>query len=123
MSFDVIFCFVFSGSFPLDFFKATVQGRRDGIPEVEESVLIQTNIHEHRLETLLDILDLAFKNSPDDVLVAFTLDSVFLEHAILKKGDASFESFDVYDNGISLGWIGVADAENAFDFFDHVVVG
>ncbi len=105
---DFLLGFLFA--LALDFLKAAVQCCGDGIPEVEEGVFIQADIDEHGFEALLDVFHAAFEDAADDVLVAFALDGVFLKQAVLDEGDAAFEFFHIHDDGVALGWVGVADA-------------
>ena len=66
----------------LDLLKPPVERGGDGVPEVQERILIEADVHEHGLESTLDVFDAAFENTADDVLVALALDGVFFEHAI-----------------------------------------
>ena len=45
---------------------------------MKERVLVETDVDEHRLEPLLDVLDASLEDATDDVLIAFALDGVFL---------------------------------------------
>jgi hypothetical protein len=94
-------------------------GRGDGVPKVEESVLLQSDVHEHGLETLLDVAHPAFVNAADDVLGAGALDGVFLQHAVLDHGDALFEFLGVDDDADAFVEIGIAGKKFA-NGFDHV---
>jgi hypothetical protein len=103
----------------LDFLEAGVERGGDGVPEVEEGVLVEADVDEHRLEAGLDVLDAALEDAADDVLVALALDGVFLEDAVLEQGDAAFEFLDVDDDAVAANRIGLADAEESFDVLDH----
>ena len=93
---------------------------RDGVPEMQERVFVQADVHEHRLEALLDVAHAALEDAADDVLVAFALDGVFLQHAVLEECDAAFEFLDIDDNAVATGRIRSADAQQSFDALNHV---
>ena len=90
----VLFLLLFL-SFALDFLQSRIEGGRDGIPEVKEGIFIEADVYEHGLKTRLDVFDGAFKDSADDVEVAFTFEVVFLERAFFNEGDTAFEFFRV----------------------------
>ena len=120
MSLEVIFfCCLRLLAFALDFLEAGIERGGDGVPEVEEGVLVEADVHEHRLEAGLDVFDAALEDAADDVLVAFALDGVFFEHAVFEQGDAAFEFFDVDDDAVSARGVGFADAKESFDVLDH----
>ena len=68
---------------------------------MEEGIFVESDVYEHGLETLLDVLDFSFKNTSDDVLIAFALDGVFFEKSVFEQRDTAFEFFDVDKNGVS----------------------
>src|SRR5205807_8432674 len=76
---------------PIDFFDATVERGGNGIPEMEEGVFFEADVHEHRLQPNLDVLDFALVNAADDVARAFPLDAVFFKLAVLEQGDPALE--------------------------------
>ena len=67
----------------VDLLEAAIECSGDGIPEVEEGVLVEADVNEHGLEALLDIFDAALEDTSDDVLIALALDGVFLEDTVL----------------------------------------
>ena len=102
MSLEVIFfCCFFWLAFALDLLESGVERGGNGVPEVEERVLVEADIDEHRLEAGLDVVDAALEDAADDVLVALAFDGVFLEHAVLEQGDAAFEFLDVDDDAVA----------------------
>ena len=99
-----------------DFLNTAVQRCRDGIPEMQEGVFFEADVHEHRLEAMLDVLDAAFENAADDVAFGGTFDGVFFKLAIFQQGDAAFEPFAVNDELVA----GLAsETKHPFDFIDH----
>ena len=92
---------------------------RDGVPEVQEGILLQTDVHEHGLEALLDVLDAALVDAADKMSGADTLDGKLLEHSVLQQGDAVFKPFAIDDDACSLGDVLVA-CEEFFDLTDTV---
>ena len=84
---------------------------------MEEGVLLEADIHEHRLQAVLDVFDAAFEDGADDVAVALALDGVLLEHAVFEQGDAALEPLGVDDElvtGLARG-----QANQAFDAIGH----
>ena len=106
-------------AFALDLLQAGIERGGDGIPEMQEGILVEADIDEHGFKAGLDVFDAALEDAADDVLIALALDGVFLEHAILQQRDAAFKFFDVDDNAITTGGVGLADAEKPFDALDH----
>ena len=101
----------------MDFLHTVIERSRNGIPEVEKSILLHSDIDKHRFQAGLDVLHAAFEDTPNDIHIAFSLDLVLLEHAIFKQGNSSFEFFGIDDNGVTLSGIDIADAESPSDFF------
>ena len=87
---------------PLNGLDAAVEGGGDGVPEVEEGVLLEADVDEHGLEAMLDVADLPLEDAADDVALAVALDGVFLQLAILEEGYAFFQLLtadDQFDAG------------------------
>jgi len=101
----------------LDGLNAAVERGGNGIPEVEEGVLLEADIDEHRLQPMLDVADLALENAADDVALAVALDGVLFQLAILQDGDAFFE-FLAADDQLDAGAC-FFHAEEAFDGVDN----
>ena len=78
---------------PIDFFDAAVEGGGDGVPKMEKGVFLEADVHEHRLQSHLDVLDFAFVDAADDVARVAPLDAVFLKPAILEQRHAALEFF------------------------------
>ena len=76
----------------VDLLDAAIEGGRDGVPEVEECVLLEADIDEHRLEAVLDVLHAAFEDAVDDIAIALALDGILLEPPVLEEGDAALEA-------------------------------
>ena len=60
---------------------------------MEEGILLEADVDEHRLQAHFDVLDSALVDAADDISRAFTLDVVFLEAAILEQRDTGLEFF------------------------------
>ena len=60
---------------------------------MQEGVLLVADVHKHGLETGFDILDSALEDAAHDVVFAFTLNAVFLQHAVLEQSYAAFQFF------------------------------
>ena len=69
---------------PIDFLDAAVERGRNGVPEMEERIFLEADVHEHRLQARLDVFDLALVNAADDVARAVALDAIFLELAVFE---------------------------------------
>src|SRR6266436_7450376 len=78
---------------PIDFFNAAVKRSRNRIPKMKERVFLKADVNKHRLQTHLDVSDLALVDAADDVSRALTLDAVFLQPAVLEQGNTGFEFF------------------------------
>jgi len=78
---------------PIDFFNSAVERGGNSIPKMKESVFLEADVDEHRLQPHLDVLDFAFVNAADDIARVFTLDAVFFEPAILQERDSRLEFF------------------------------
>ena len=77
----------------VDFFNAAVERCGQRVPEMQKSVLLQADVHEHRLQAHFDVLDPALVNASDDVARAASLDAIFFEPAVLQQRDATLEFF------------------------------
>ena len=86
---------------PIDFFDAAVERGGNSIPEMEEGVFFEADVHEHRLQPNLDVLDFALVNAADDVARAFPLDAVFFKLAVLEQGDPALELFHAEDEFVA----------------------
>ena len=66
-----------------------------------------------------DVLDPALVDAADDVLLAFTFERVFLEHAVLQQGDTAFEFLGIDHEGVALTGLRTSQPECTFDFLNH----
>ena len=108
--------FRFPRSGRLDFLDPAIERGRDRVPEMEKGVFLQADVDKHRLQARLDVFDPAFVNAARDVAGAVALDAIFLELAVLEKGDPAFEFLDADDDFVA----GLAtQAKNSFHLFDH----
>jgi hypothetical protein len=55
---------------------------------MEERVLLETDVNEHRLQTMLDVFDFSFEDTSDDVSVGISFEIIFFKHTIFEKRDA-----------------------------------
>ena len=94
--------FLFSAPLPVDLLKAVIQGRRNCVPEVEEGILLHSDVYEHCLETGFDILDSSFEDASDDIEIAFTLYFVFFKDAVFEEGYPSLKLLGINDNSVAL---------------------
>ena len=85
-----------SGAF--DQFHAAVETARDDIPIMQERVFLEADIHEGRLQAVLQIADLAFEDAADEPFLGGALDGEFLQLAFFQHADARFERFGVDDD-------------------------
>ena len=105
MSFWVIFCPFFLPAFARDRFHSAVECGGNGVPEVEERVLLEADVHEHRLDALLDVPHLPLVDRSDDVAVGLAFGGVFLEAIVLQQRDALFKPLatdNKFDPGVLL---------------------
>ena len=72
---------------------AAVEGGGNGIPELEEGIFFESDVHEHRLDARFDVAHLALEDAADDIAVGFALDGVFLEAIVLEERNTLFEFF------------------------------
>ena len=86
---------------------------------MQEGILLKTDVHEHGLETLLDVLDASLVDAADKMSGADTLHGKLLEHSVLQQGDAVFKPFAIDDDACSLGDVLVA-CEEFLDLTDTV---
>ena len=103
----------------LNLLQGRIERQGQGIPEVQEGIFLITDIHEHGLEALLDVLDPALENAADDVILTLALDAVLLQHAVLQQGGAPFQFLGVDDDSGSLLRVALAEPEEAFDRINH----
>ena len=97
--------FLFCVASPVNRLDPAVEGGGNGIPELEEGIFLEPDVHEHRLDPGLDVADFALVNAADDVAVGFALDRVFLELVVLEERDALFEAFAADDELDSCGFL------------------
>ena len=100
-----------------DLFDAAVEGRGNGIPEMEKGVFLEADVDKHRLQSGLDVFDPPFVNAARDVAVALALDAIFFELSVLEQGDAPFEFLDGDDEFVA--GLATRQSENFFHFFYH----
>ena len=74
----------------LNLFEAGVEGFGDGIPEMQESIFLETDVHEHGIEAGFDIADDPLKNGAYDIVIVAAFDGVFFERAMLEESNAGF---------------------------------
>ena len=77
---------------PGNSFDAAVERRGNGIPELQEGILLKPDVHEHRLDALLDISNLSFVDGSDNIAVGVAFCGVLLETIILEQRNALFEA-------------------------------
>ena len=101
----------------LDLLDAAVERRRERVPEMQEGIFLEADVHEHRLEAVLDVLHAALEDAADDVAVGFALDGVFLEDAALEERHAALELFGIDDEFVA--GLARGQADQSFDAFGH----
>src|SRR5438045_8133846 len=69
----------------VDFFDSTVERGRNGIPKMEESIFLEADVDEHRLQSHLDILDSAFVDRANNVARSVALDAIFFESSVFQE--------------------------------------
>ena len=80
----------------VDFLDAAVQaGKR--VPEMQEGVLLETDVNEHRLQAMFDIFDFALEDTSNDVSVGVSFEIIFFKHTIFEKRNAPLELFTTND--------------------------
>ena len=80
----------------IDFLHAFERGG-DGVPEVKEGILVESDVDEHGLEALLDVTDAALEDAVDDARGADALDVVFFDHTVIEESHAVLELLTVDD--------------------------
>ena len=68
------------------------------VPVVKEGVLFETDIDEGGLEVVLQILDAALEDAPDEALLHGVLHLEFLNAAVFHNGHAGLQLFHVHHN-------------------------
>ena len=86
---------------PIDFLDAAVERGGDGVPEMEERVLFEADVDEHRLQTHLDVLDATLVDAPDNVAGGIALDAIFFETPVLQERDTPLEFLHTDDDFVS----------------------
>ena len=94
------------GRIALDLLQPTIKGRRDGIPKMEEGILLKTNVDKHGFEAAFNVLHAAFEDAANDVRLAGPLDGVFFESLTFEYGYAGFKRFAVNHDPVSFSGIG-----------------
>src|SRR5207244_1306051 len=77
----------------VDFFDSTVERGWDGIPKMEESIFLEADVDEHRLQSHLDILDSAFVYRANNVARSVALDAIFFELSVFQERHAALQLF------------------------------
>src|SRR5579862_546180 len=109
--------FILVAARPVHFLDAAVERGGERVPEMQEGVLLEADVHEHGLEAVLDVLDPPLEDAADDVAVGLALDVVFFELPVLKERDAPLELFAIDDEFVAgLLW---GHAENSLHFLYH----
>ena len=67
----------------------------DDVPVVQERVFLEADVHERRLQTRFEVLDLALEDAGDDVLFGGALDAELLELAFFHDGDPILQRLGV----------------------------
>ena len=68
---------------------------------MQKRIFLETDVHEHRLEPHLDVLDFALVNAADNVARAATLDAVFFQSTAFEQRHARLEFFHAEHNFVS----------------------
>jgi len=97
-----------------DLLNAAIQAGQ-GVPEMEESILLKADVDEHRFETLLDVLYFALKDAADDVTVGISLNIVFFQNAVFQECDSAFQFFTT-DNNLIANFLRI-ESEKLLHFF------
>ena len=84
------------GSRSIDLLDAAVE-RCGNVPVMQERVLLEADVHKHRLQTHLDVLNFAFVNAPNNVARGVALDAVFFQAAIFQKRHSALQFLDADD--------------------------
>ncbi len=103
----------------LDGFHAAVERGGDRIPEVEEGVLLDADVDEHRLEPVLNVLHPPLEHRADELAGVGAFDRVLLETAPLEKGDPCLDLAPVDDEQVLV--LLRHQAEQPLDSMDHVL--
>ena len=82
---------------PVDLLDPTVERGGNRVPEVKKCVFFEADVHEHRLQTDLDVFNFPFVDAPSDVAGAGALDVVLLKLPVFEECDSTFELFDADD--------------------------
>ncbi len=101
------------------FFKTGFQRGGNGVPEMQEGIFLQADVHKHGFEALLDVLDAALEDAAHQVGAAGALDGVFLQGPILQQSDPVLELLTVDDDAGAAGDV-LVPGEKLFDFFDEL---
>ena len=87
---------------PVDFFDAAVERGGNGVPKMEERIFFEADVHEHRLQTHLYVLNFAFVDAADNVPGGVALDVIFFQPPVLEQRNAALQFLDV-DNEFVAG--------------------
>ena len=98
-------------------FHAAVELVGHDIPVVEEGVLLETDVHERRFQSIFEITHLAFEDAADKTLLCGAFDVEFLKLAVLRDSDARFKGLSI-DDDFLVDFLFRAD--EALNFFDEV---
>ena len=118
MSLAVIrFCSRLRAVAALDLLDAAVERGGQGVPEMEEGVLLEADVDEHRLEAVLDVFDAALENEPTMLRSLSRSMEYSSRTAVFEQRDAAFEPFGIDDEFVA--GLARGQADHAFDAFGH----
>jgi hypothetical protein len=103
--------------FAIDLLNAAIERGWQGIPEMQECVFLESDVHEHRLQAVFDVLHAALEDAADNVPIGFAFDGILFEHAIFEQGDAAFEFFAINDEFVA--GLARSQSDQSFDTFGH----
>src|SRR5438477_3158374 len=100
----------------VDFFDSTVERGRNSIPEMEESIFLEADVDEHRLQSHLDIFDSAFVDRANNVTRSIALDAIFFESSVFQQRHAALQLLHA-DNQLVSRF--ARDSQKFSNFVDH----
>jgi len=51
---------------------------------VEERVLLETDVNEHGLQSMLDVFDFSFEDTPNDISVGISFEIIFFKDTVFE---------------------------------------
>ena len=87
-----------TAAFALDDFNAAVELIGDNVPVMEESVLLEANIHEGGLKHVFQVANAALENAAYEAFFRGAFDIKFLELSVFSHRDTRFERLGVDDH-------------------------